>query len=164
MIIKKVDNVENKYKKREDTQTNVAMEAMIDNMDSQNNPRVGSFWYDVENDMLFGVESQYAEDRPFYHSNQFNADIKTGRALHQDTWKRQAKIGRDKRFSGDYTLVPRGRVFEVKDKGFVVYTGDWINDYPQVKDLIKAEFELPENTEFVKDVHWDIGHGWGNEI
>ena len=28
--------------------------------------------------------------------------------------------------------------------------GDWIDDYPEVKDEIIFEFQLPENTEFIK--------------
>ena len=61
--------------------------------------------------------------------------------------------------------VPRGRVFEFKNEGFKVYTGKWIDNYPQVKDLIIEEFQLPkEDTEFRQDYHWDIGHGWINEF
>ena len=62
-------------------------------------------------------------------------------------------INKDKRFQGDHTLVPRGRVFEFKDKGFIVFTGDWIDDYPQVKHYILDEFNLPEDTKFEKDIH-----------
>lgn len=58
--------------------------------------------------------------------------------------------------------MPRGRVFEFKDKGFVVFTSDWINDYPEAKQDIIFEFQLPGDTKFERDYHWDIGHGWSN--
>jgi hypothetical protein len=51
------------------------------------------------------------------------------------------------------TKYPRGRIFEIKDKGFAVCVGNWIKDYPQVKQLVKNEFQLPENTEFIVDQH-----------
>lgn len=61
--------------------------------------------------------------------------------------------------------VPRGRVFEFQDEGFRVYTGKWINDYPNVKELIIKEFQLPiDKTKFLIDSHWDIGHGWSQEF
>jgi hypothetical protein len=42
--------------------------------------------------------------------------------------------------------------------------GDWIKDYPSCKDLILIEFQLPkDNTEFVIDSHWDLGHGWSDK-
>ena len=59
---------------------------------------------------------------------------------------------KDKRFKGDYTQVPRGRVFQFEDGTFVVFTGDWINNYPDVKSLILEEFDLPEDaTTFKQD-------------
>lgn len=63
----------------------------------------------------------------------------------------------------DYTKYPRGRIFEIKNKGFVVCVGKWINDYPRVKRLVTDEFQLPENTEFIIDQHWDLGHGWSDK-
>ena len=61
-------------------------------------------------------------------------------------------------------MKPRGRVFEFKDEGFIVFTGSWINDYPEAKDEIIYEFQLPADTKFVQDEHWDLGHGWSNEF
>ena len=38
-------------------------------------------------------------------------------------------------------------------------------EYPHVKNMILDEFELPkDNTEFVQDIHWEIGHGWSDEL
>jgi hypothetical protein len=43
-------------------------------------------------------------------------------------------------------------------------TGSWIASYPQVKDEILFEFNLPPaRTKFQQDSHWDIGKGWDND-
>lgn len=143
---------------RSDTETNDMMNAMLESMQYQDEPKVGSFWYDLDNDELFGVYSMLAEDAKPYKS-EFGEETRTGTRLHEQIWKREYFRGKDKRFQGDYTQVPRGRVFQIGNQ-FVVMTGQWIDDYPQVKDEILFEFDLPNNTEFRKDEHWDIGHGW----
>lgn len=85
--------------------------------------------------------------------------------MHKQIWKKESFRGRDKRFVGDYTLIPRGRVSFVKNKGFIVFIGEWINKYPSVKDDIIYEFELPkDNVQFVIDEHWNIGYGWSDEL
>lgn len=146
-------------------ETKAAIELMKFNMQFQNDPLVGIFWYSVHGDELFGVTSSIAESNKWYVSSQFNAEIRTDIRLHQDVWKKQFFKGKDSRFRGNYMYVPRGRVFEFKNEGFKVYTGKWIDNYPQVRDLIIEEFQLPkDNTEFRQDYHWDIGHGWVNEF
>ena len=66
-------------------------------------------------------------------------------------------------YENDYTQVPGGRVWELKDKGFVVTVGTWINKYPEVKKLILYEFDLPDSTEFKIELHWNIGSGWSGD-
>lgn len=150
---------------RVDKQAMAAMEAMINSMASQSNAELGPFWYDKNNKELFGVHSSPAEDCAWYKSSQFGIEVRTGKALHETIWKKEHFRGKDRRFNGNYTLVPRGRVFEFKDVGYVVFTGDWIDNYPEAKDLILFEFNLPKDkTEFRKDSHWDIGHGWSQEF
>ena len=124
--------------------------------------QIGIFWYDSNKDDLFGVNKIDAEDVPFIHC--FDGEIKQYKNLHKDIWMKEFRKGKDDRFVGDYTQIPRGRVCEYKDKGFVVFVGDWIDTYPQVKEEIIYEFELPEYTTFVKDEHWNIGHGWSDEL
>lgn len=148
----------------EDKDLNSAYELMAYSEDYQDKPYVGAFWYDPIKQELYGVKPSLATDVPWYHSNQWNSDVKTGSVLHKTIWNKEVHRGRDKRFSGDYTLKPRGRVFEFKDKGFVVFTGSWINDYPEAKQEILDEFQLPEGTEFRIDSHWDLGHGWSQEF
>ena len=153
------------FRIRESDDSNAAVDAMVNSFDSQEDPCVGPFWYDPKNDELFGQSLTLASDRPFFKSSQFGAEVRTGHSLHKTIWSKKSRQGKDKRFSGDYTQIPRGRVFEFKGKGFKVFVGDWIDKYPSAKEQIIDEFSLPEDkTEFVKDSHWNIGHGWSDEF
>lgn len=143
---------------------NALKELMAANISRQEDPKVGIFWYDPEEQGLFGVRSADVEDVQFYHSNLFNKEVKTCRPLHYKVWEKEFFRKKDKRFFGDYTLVPRGRIFYVKDEGFVVVVGSWIDDYPEAKDEILYEFDLPEDTVFHKDIHWSLGHGWSDKF
>ena len=148
-----------------DNLVNAVRELMAENIDKQDDGEVGIFWYAPKEQELFGVKSADVNDVEFYKSTLFDgAEVKTCRPLHYKVWEREYHRGKDKRFKGDYTLVPRGRVFYVKDKGFVVIVGDWIDEYPEAKEDILFEFNLPQDTEFKKDVHWNIGHGWSDKF
>lgn len=135
---------------------------MKENNEYVDEPCVGIFWYDPQENELFGVRSVIADDVNFYHSSMFNQDIRTIKFLHYAIWQKEANKGKDERFqTTNYTKYPRGRIFEIKDKGFEVYVGNWIKIYPQCKKLVLDEFDLPENnTTFIIDIHWDLGHGW----
>jgi len=146
------------------SEINSLKELMQDNISKQDDIQVGIFWYDPKEDELFGVVTADVGDVPFYKSNLFKEEVKTCRPLHYKVWERNYFKGKDKRFQGDYTLVPRGRVFYVKEKGPVVVVGDWIDEYPSAKKQILIEFNLPKSTEFKKDVHWNIGHGWSDKF
>ena len=145
---------------RSDQETNDMMNNMIEVMEVQEQPKVGSFWYDITNDELFGVYSMLADDaKPF--KSEYGEETRTGTMLHEQIWKKEQFRKKDSRFSDNYTQVPRGRVFKIGDR-FVVMTGDWIDKHPSAKAQIIFEFDLPEDTEFRKDIHWDIGHGWSD--
>ena len=145
-------------------EVNALKELMSANIERQEDPKVGIFWYDSNNHELFGVRSANVEDVRPYTSNLFGAEVKTCTPLHYKVWDKEYYRKKDKRFSGDYTLVPRGRVFYVDGSGFVVIVGSWINDYPEAKAEIIEEFDLPEDIEFQIDSHWDIGHGWSDKF
>jgi len=136
---------------------------MAENMNAEITPKLGIFWYDPKKNELFGVNKTIADDIPFMPNGK-----RTYRELHKNYWQRQffraqAK-GERTIFTGDYTQIPRGRIFEYKNDGFKVMVGSWINDYPDdVRQMILDEFDLPENTEFIIDSHWDLGHGWSEE-
>ena len=140
------------------------IKSMTDNMkySSVKHPQIGIFWYDSEKQELFGVNKIDAEDVNFVHC--YDGNIKQYKYLHKDIWAKEFCRDKDDRFTGDYTQVPRGRVCEYQDKGFVVYVGDWIDDFPEAKSEILFEFNLPKTTHFVKDIHWNIGHGWSDEL
>ncbi len=147
------------------SETSSAIDVMRNNDMYQDDSEVGMFWYDPEEDELFGIRSSLANSVGWYHSNQWNHDVRTDTHLHKNIWQKEFHRGKDKRFRGDHTLVPRGRVFEFKDEGFKIFVGDWIDDYPQAEQLIIDEFNLPkDNVEIIKDIHWDIGHGWSDEF
>ena len=132
----------------DDAEINSFRELMESNIDKQDDAYVGIFWYDTNKQELFGVKSAALEDVPFYKSKLFDGEVKTCRPLHYAVWHKEFHRKKDKRFFGDYTQVPRGRVFYVKDKGFVVTVGSWIDDYPEAKQEILYEFNLPDDTEF----------------
>lgn len=143
---------------------NAFREIMAENNKFVDDPCVGIFWYDINDDDLFGVYSVLAADMQFYPSSYFNANVRTCRVLHYQEWSReQHKRKKNPKFLGDYTKVPRGRVFEIEGRGFIVCVGHWINDYPQAKELILDQFRLPDDTEFVIDSHWDLGRGWSDK-
>lgn len=155
--------MKNNFLERDNIDINTALRIMLESDEYQNEPMVGSFWYDVNNKELFGVYAVNSIDIPFTKYNGIDGNARTGSKLHKTIWNKESHRGKDKRFLGNYTLIPRGRVFEFENQGFKVMVGDWIDKYPEAKDIIIDEFELPSNTEFVKDIHWDIGRGWSDE-
>ena len=67
----------------------------------------------------------------------------------------------------NYTLIPCGRVFlDEKTDRFYVCVGSWLHqvDAEKLHELIEDEFNLPIDFEFVEDYHWDLGHGWSEEL
>lgn len=133
------------------------MEQFLD----EDSPKVGIFWYDKENNELFGVESCDAD------SVKLSNGIGTIGKLHQSYWKKQhfraiAKNETDSIYytETNYTMIPRGRVF-IDNGHFKVYVGNWINDVAdKLRRLIAEEFSLIEDFEFIIDSHWDLGNGW----
>ena len=98
-----------------DPNRDVFIDAMKDSFSIQDSPMVGPFWYDPEEQELYGVRAEFAIDKQFYKSSQFKTEVKTGKMLHQKIWQKEFFRKKDPRFSGDYTQKPRGRVFEFKD-------------------------------------------------
>ena len=144
---------------------NTFRELMIESNEYVGEPEIGIFWYDINKHELFGVYSIPAGTVQFQKSNYFRGNVKTFSKMHYAVWKKEQYKKKDSRFQGDYTLVPRGRVFEIEDRGFLVCTGDWITKHPEAKNEILFEFDLPEDkTEFIIDEHWDIGHSWSDKV
>lgn len=126
-------------------------------------PQLGIFWYDTCRNELFGVNKLDASSQQFDSNHR-----RTYPKLHKDIWRREEQKARFRnkpsKFIGDYTQVPRGRIFQYEDGHFEIMVGDWIDKYPSVIDLIIDEFDLPQDAEVVKDVHWNIGRGWSDEV
>ena len=148
----------------DNSKINFIRKIMKENNDFVDEPCLGIFWYDPEEDELFGVRSTIADEVPYKNEYGTNRKIRTTKFLHYAIWQKECNRGKDKRFQTmEYTKYPRGRVFQVENEGFEVYVGSWINDYPNCKELVLDEFDLPNNTKFIIDTHWDLGHGWSDK-
>ena len=165
----------------EDATNNVASEeqhqGMIDAMSpflDNGKPKVGIFWYDIANNVLFGVEKDDAEK--YIHETGYGTLGK----LHKTYWQKQhhraiAKGITDSIFyiESNYTNIPKGRVFVKNDGVCYVAVGKWFDgiidgkkvfDTQNVRELIADEFNLPDDFEAVYDEHWDLGHGWSGDV
>ena len=136
---------------------------MQESFDSQESPMVGIFLYDAGKDELFGVSAVIATDLA-----PLNNGKKTISLLHKTWWKKQEMRAKAKKetqsiFLKDYTQVPRGRLFQRQDGAFELMCGSWITDH--IVDLVKDEFNLNDVPLEVKiDTHWELGHGWSDEL
>lgn len=128
--------------------------------DIQNEPEVGTFWYDAQNNILLFVNKVCHTDVPN------NGKEKTTSRLHITIWQHEKNKALSKglrwKYPKDYTQVPRGRVW-YKDGKSIVTVGQWINDYPQAKEVIADNFELTSDVEYRVDPHWNIGSGWSGD-
>lgn len=127
-------------------------------------PKVGIFWYNVAWKELFGVVTHPLRD--YTQANCSDGRISCSE-LHEDVWRKgcnyQKYHGDGKGpFIGPYENKPRGRVFyDIAKDRFVVMVGKWFEEYPEARELILEEFDLPaEKTTFEYAIHWDIGHTW----
>lgn len=143
------------------------MDVMRANMDNQNNPKVGIFWYQMVGKRLFGV---IAVDKDSIKKPNVGGGLITCNELHKDVWKKKYHQQKYKNngqgpYIGDYKDHARGRVFynPAKDE-YTVTVGSWIDECPEAKEAIVEEFNL-EGTKykFEKNIHWEIGNGWENQ-
>jgi len=138
------------------------MQAMTGNFAHQDEPKVGIFWYNQDDDELFGVSKIEASEIQFNQNG-----LKTIKTLHKAWWQKQKNKALSKGkapgiFQKDYTHIPRGRIFQKEDGVFQLMCGSWINE--KIIALVKEEFDL-QNAPFEVNVdeHWEIGHGWSEE-
>ena len=180
MKIKAIEKEMNSNEHKDDTgrvvkataEEHVEAVALMRGFMDSGKPKVGIFWYDYTNNLLFGVEKGDVE---LYLTQ---GDMVTYPKLHKTYWQKQhhravAKNDTESIFfrEHNYTQIPRGRIFYEKGT-FFVNVGSWINgmidgvqciDSNKLRELIIDEFDLPEDFIFRQDVHWDIGHGWSEE-
>jgi hypothetical protein len=69
------------YKEMSEQERKTVMKTMADNLEYQDEPKVGIFWYDEKTDSFFEVNKSFAEELQ-YNSN----GIKTVRTLHKQWW------------------------------------------------------------------------------
>ena len=143
-------------------------------------PCVGIFWYDTKKHQFFGVHKkeltpvmvEEAAKKGIYRIDYPEAQVKAAieqgesKACFGSSEREQARAklkGKETRFTGDYTQVPRGRVAWNVNK-FIVLVGKWAEPIQdELTDLLEQEFSLLY-FEFVYDHHWDLGHGWSGDM
>ena len=132
-----------------DKEHNVQMEDMK-SFDEQM-PCVGIFWYDPEDNTLFGVRKKELTPQMVEESRAKGVDVidyPISSLLHQ---------------TSDIKRSVSGRVAWTIDK-FIVLVGKWAEPIQeQLTELLEQEFSLPY-FEFVYDEHWDLGHGWSGDM
>lgn len=146
--------------------------SIIDTMrhykDADDKPQIGIFWYSPENDELIDV---YLQDFDSVSPNHNGRRIST--KIHQKVWEKNYYRARAKGdakkmayYEQDYVWRPRGRVnFNEKNDLFEVMIGDWFDSYPSLKRDIIEMFQLPAaKTVFLKGEHWQLGHGWSEDL
>lgn len=146
------------------------IDTMSQNLDSQDNPKVGLFWFSEKMGDLFGVVAVDKDSYPKPNPTIDNVGMITCRELHQDIWRkafnRQKYKNIDGPFVGDYKDTPRGRIFySPQEDKYYVMVGEWINevDYNLFIELIEDYFNLYDvNYTINTGHHWDIGVGWEN--
>jgi hypothetical protein len=117
-------------------------------------PKLGIFWFNPNTQILFGVRKVIADSIPFD-----TMGFRTIKELHKDIWQDIVKETKDFDFRTDYTLVPRGRIFEERGEGFLLMCGSWIKPY--IVKLVVKEFNLEQYSLKVEiNTHWEIGNGW----
>lgn len=141
-----------------------AMSTMDQNLDEQDKPKVGIFWYNEQTKTLFGV---VAIDKDSFSKPNAGGGLITCKELHKAVWakgfnKQKFKLGGIGPFRGDYKDTPRGRIFynPTTDK-YIINVGSWIMDNTECIDEVLEEFNLT-NTDFSVEIaeHWEIGCGY----
>ena len=165
------------HRKGQNLQTATAMttltpeqkEAQMASMKSfdEDMPSVGIFWYDAQEHEFFGVYKKELTPKMIEEAADKGLPFINYPKLHRHVWKEQyfraLAAHKPTRFTGDYTMIPRGRVAWNIDK-FIVFVGKWAEDVQdELTELINQHFALPF-FEFVYDEHWDLGHGWSGDF
>ena len=130
-------------------------------------PCVGIFWYDTDDNSLFGVRKQELTPKMVEEAAENGLPFINYPNLHRHIWSKEffkaQATHEETKFKGDYINIPRGRVTWTIDK-FIVLVGHWAEPIlDKLTVLVEEEFSLPY-FEFVYDEHWDLGHGWPGDM
>ena len=154
---------------RDATQTEYqnAIDVMQANMGTQDNPKVGIFWYQPYGNQLFGV---VAVDKDSIVRPNVGGGLVSCYELHKDVWKKEYNRQKYKNhgvepYKGDYKDKPRGRVmYNPATDTYQIMVGSWINEHLEAIDVICKQFNLSnQNVEVIRSIHWEIGMGWENQ-
>lgn len=124
-------------------------EQLLDMMQTlfDSDPYVGIFWFDEKELDLVHVTKQELRD-----ARRIGDKIMCS-GLHEDYWLKQYRKARAKGllespFYGDWTMIPRGRIFyDIPTQTFVCYVGKWYKKYERIlRDLILIEFDIPKES------------------
>lgn len=163
-----VDNVLKEYDIKSSSEEHIqnTMDMMAPNLETQDNPKVGIFWYDVMTKSLFGV---VAVDKNSFEKPNVGGGLISCYELHKAVWekgfnKQKFKYNGVGSFVGDYKDTPRGRIFySPKENTFIINVGPWIKQHTECIDEVLQEFDL-ENQNYTIEIapHWELGCGWGD--
>ncbi len=165
----KKSDLTNKTKKQIDSyieELYIMANLMNETNECKYEPKVGIFWFNNKSKQLLDV---FSEDLDTAIDKCPKTNEVTCGKLHKDVWKKALFVAISRKedesiklHSQNYMDIPRGRVFYNKTENkFLIKVGDWIDDFPEAKDLIINAFELNDSSyEILKDYHWNIGNGW----
>ena len=143
-----------------------AMMADMKSLD-EDMPSVGIFWYDTEEHDFFGVYKRELTPKMIEDVADKGLPFINYPKLHRQVWKEQyfRALSQHKptRFTGDYTMIPRGRVAWSIDK-FVVFVGKWAEGKEEELTKLREKYFALPFFEFIYDEHWDLGHGWSGDF
>lgn len=120
----------------------------------RNNPKVGFFWFDIEDKVIFGETGEFvSEIKDYTYSNIVSCPMS-----YQKVWNdkiRSKSIDIDsKYFKGDYKDKPRGEIIYLKDIDmFYVFMDKCVYECPDVIPLINEYFNL-DKPEVIDKVKW----------
>lgn len=135
------------------------MQEMMEIMDAnleKDEPKVGIFWYDPIEKIIFGEVTLNA----YTASENSKLNKITCTELHKNIWKinynkyKRRNSSEFKYYNGDYKNTPRGRIFYLKEEDeFHIMVGSWIHDYPEAIKKIKEVFNLNDPNLLVRVVY-----------
>ena len=98
-------------------------------------PCVGIFWYDPADNVLFGVRKQELTPKMTTEAAEKGLPFINYPKLHRQVWAKEhfrAEAKQEEtKFTGDYTMVPRGRVAWNVNK-FIVLVGQWAKSIEEI--------------------------------
>jgi hypothetical protein len=120
-------------------------------------PKIGIFWLHMKDGKV-----------QIFHSNRITLDFgqdygsfivdPRGHYFEWEYLKQRNFVPKN----SNYEDLPRGRIAYNRDKNqYVVYYGKYIKSVPDIKVVIKSEFNLKSNIKWIPDLHYDKIKRWG---